>query len=151
MGLKRGFLPVKYLGVPLTCRKLSGVDCRPLVDKITARITSWASKFLSYARSLQLIESMLSSLYGYWCPVFLLPMHLIKLVERLRNSFLWKGMAGVATGAWVSWALVCRPKTEGVLGSIGKQTGINLALLVWFGCYSLGLSLYGKPGSRKLV
>lgn len=41
-------------------------------------------------------------------------MHLVKAVEKLCNSFLWKGQAAAATtGAKVSWSLVCRPKTEG--------------------------------------
>lgn len=88
VGLQKGFLPVRYLEVPLSCRKLSVTDCQPLLDKITTHITSRASRFLSYAGRLQLIESVLSSLYGYWCTVFLLPMHLIKVMERLCSSFL---------------------------------------------------------------
>lgn len=39
MGLKLGKLHVRYLGVPLISSKLKDSNCRPLVDKITARIS----------------------------------------------------------------------------------------------------------------
>lgn len=91
VGLQIGTLTVRYLGVPLSYKKLSPAACRPLLDKITSCISSWASRYLSYAGRLQLVNSVLSSLYGYWCTIFLLPTHLIKSVERLCCSFLWKG------------------------------------------------------------
>ncbi|XP_022765857.1 uncharacterized protein LOC111310679 [Durio zibethinus] len=53
-GFKIGTLPVRYLGVPLVFRRLTEKDCSPLVDKITARINSWATRHLSYAGRLQL-------------------------------------------------------------------------------------------------
>lgn len=71
VGLKIGTLPVRYLGVPHSFKKLSVADYKPLLDKITNRITCWSSKFLSYAGRLELIESVLSSLYSYWCTIFL--------------------------------------------------------------------------------
>lgn len=88
VGLQLGTLPVRYLGVPLSCKKLSPEDCQPLLDKIIARITSWASRYLFYAGRLQLIDLVLSSLYGYWCSIFLLPNHLIKSIERLCCLFM---------------------------------------------------------------
>lgn len=33
-------LPVRYLGVPLSTKKLSVLQCKPLIDKIIARITT---------------------------------------------------------------------------------------------------------------
>lgn len=103
VGIHLGSLPVKYLGVPPSCRKLFVSNCQALLDKITIRITYWATRYLSYIGRLQLIDSVLSSLYGYWCTTFLLPKHLIMAVERLCSSFLWKGQAGMATGAKVKW------------------------------------------------
>ena len=72
-GFKIGSLLVRYLGVPLITRRLGVKDCDSLVDKITARIRSWSSKLLSYARRLQLIQSILFSLQNFWCRNFLLP------------------------------------------------------------------------------
>ncbi|XP_031258575.1 uncharacterized protein LOC116116663 [Pistacia vera] len=49
LGYQEGKLPMKYLGVPPITKKLFLADCKPLVDKILARIQFWQSKFLSYA------------------------------------------------------------------------------------------------------
>ena len=39
---------LKYLGVPLITTMCKAEDCRPLVDRITRKIQSWTSRFLSY-------------------------------------------------------------------------------------------------------
>ncbi|XP_056689712.1 uncharacterized protein [Spinacia oleracea] len=59
IGVPQGTFPFKYLGVPLTTRKLSFADYKPLIDRTVARIKSWTSKFLSYAGRLQLVKSVL--------------------------------------------------------------------------------------------
>ncbi|XP_056688631.1 uncharacterized protein [Spinacia oleracea] len=59
LGILRGSFPFKYLGVPLTKRKLSYAECKPLIGKTVARIQSWSAKLLSYAGRLQLIKSFL--------------------------------------------------------------------------------------------
>ncbi|XP_059310806.1 uncharacterized protein LOC132062204 [Lycium ferocissimum] len=46
-----GEIPFKYLGVPLSSRKLTIQQCMPLVEKIIARIRCWSSKLLSYSGS----------------------------------------------------------------------------------------------------
>lgn len=57
--LPLGSLPVKYLGVPLTSKRLSAADCDVLIDKMTARLRLWYCKNLSYAGRLQLVTSIL--------------------------------------------------------------------------------------------
>lgn len=47
VGLKSGTLPVRYMGVPLSFKKLTVKDGQPLLDKIRAHIISWTSRFLS--------------------------------------------------------------------------------------------------------
>lgn len=56
IGVRIGTLPVRYMGVLLIASKLKESDCRPLIDKIVARITAWTSRFLSYTGRLQLIS-----------------------------------------------------------------------------------------------
>src|SRR4051812_38133120 len=88
MGVRLGSLPVRYLGVPLFSEKHTIKDCAPIIDKITARIKAWSSRFLSFAGRLQLINSILTTLYQYWCSIFLLPKKVIKSIEQLCCSFL---------------------------------------------------------------
>ena len=87
-----------------------------MVDKITSRIHNWTSKYLSYARRLKLIQSMLFSIQNYWCRIFILPKGVIKKVNQICASFFWKGSDKSAYGARVSWNDICHPKAEGGLG-----------------------------------
>ena len=86
-GFKVGILPVKYLGVPLITRQLSEHDCRPLIKKLTDRVRHWATKLLSYAGRLQLIQSVLFNIQNYWCRHFILPKSVLKKINQLCSSF----------------------------------------------------------------
>lgn len=41
-------------------------DFRPLIDRITARMSSWMSKNLSFAGRLQLLQSVLYNIQFFW-------------------------------------------------------------------------------------
>lgn len=116
MYFKERELPVRYLGVPLIARKLSALGCKALLERITARINSWASKKLSFAGRFQLLSSVMFSIQVYWSSMFILPKKIIKTIEHKFNSFLWKGTDQSALGVKVAWHLVCVPKQEGGLG-----------------------------------
>ena len=40
LGMVRGTIPFKYLGAPLSSKKLSIAQCNPLVEKVTAKINA---------------------------------------------------------------------------------------------------------------
>ena len=115
-GFKLGTLPVKYLGVPLVTRRLNDKDCVPLVERITTRINHWASKMLSYAGRLQLIQSVIYSIQNYWCRHFMLPKSVLKKISQTCAHFFWQGNSTNSKGARVSWQAICYPKAEGGLG-----------------------------------
>ncbi|XP_052477259.1 uncharacterized protein LOC128032617 [Gossypium raimondii] len=115
-GLKIGTLPVRYIGIPLVTRSLKNGNCDSLEEKITKCIQSWASRCLSYAGRLQLIQFVLFSMQNVWCRIFLLPSKVVKKVNKLCSSFLWKGHELSAKGVKVGWDKVCYPKVEGGLG-----------------------------------
>ncbi|XP_010666883.1 uncharacterized protein LOC104884000 [Beta vulgaris subsp. vulgaris] len=64
-GFAKGALPFRYLGVPITTRKLQKSDCNILMSKMTGRIKTWSSRHLSFAARTQLINSMLSVDWHY--------------------------------------------------------------------------------------
>ena len=113
---QEGSLPVRYLGAPLITTKLSASDCKPLVEGITARIRHWASRFLSFAGRVQLIQSVLCSCQSFWNGLFILPKKVLKEVEKLMRRFLWKGSSLNAGGVKVAWEDVTLPLDEGGLG-----------------------------------
>ncbi|TYI11953.1 hypothetical protein ES332_A09G241900v1 [Gossypium tomentosum] len=53
---------------------------------------------------------------NFWCRIFLLPSKVVKKVNKLCSSFLWKGHEFSAKGVKVGWDKVCYPKVEGGLG-----------------------------------
>ncbi|PNY02575.1 hypothetical protein L195_g025887 [Trifolium pratense] len=61
-----GYLPFKYLGVPLTSKKLSIHHYMPLVDRTVERIRTWSAKLLSHPGRLQLIMSVTFAVANYW-------------------------------------------------------------------------------------
>ncbi|XP_030540728.2 uncharacterized protein LOC115748390 [Rhodamnia argentea] len=127
LGFQQGTLPFRYLGVPIIASRLSKTHCKVLVDSITARVRSWAQRFLSYAGRLQLIKSVLHSIHVYWASIFTLPRSILHDIERILRRFLWKGPNLGVGGAKVSRADICLPKDEGGLG-IRRLVDYNKAM-----------------------
>ncbi|KAK1441004.1 hypothetical protein QVD17_06840 [Tagetes erecta] len=125
---EEGKLPVRYLGVPLVSSRLLQSDCVVLTEKMDSRIEDWKNKSLSYAGRLQLIRSVLSSLFVYWASVLVLPMSTISELERKMRSFLWGKSVHGKVRAKVDWGSVCFPVSEGGLG-IRKIVDMNKALM----------------------
>nr|XP_009793629.1 PREDICTED: uncharacterized protein LOC104240481 [Nicotiana sylvestris] len=45
----KGELSFRYLGVPLSTKRLSAIQCEPLIEKMLHRIQNWTTKYLAYA------------------------------------------------------------------------------------------------------
>ncbi|GJU83616.1 sodium/hydrogen exchanger 6 [Tanacetum coccineum] len=118
----------KYLGVPLISSRLLFHDCKILVEKLESRVNDWRNKFLSLASRLQLIWSILSSMYIYWSSVFILPSRIVNDLEQLMRGFLWCQREMKKGKAKVAWDSMCMPKHEGDLG-IRRIEDFNIALM----------------------
>ncbi|XP_019082529.1 PREDICTED: uncharacterized protein LOC109125390 [Camelina sativa] len=115
-GFPRAALPIRYLGLPLMCRKLKVTEYAPLVEKIRGKFLSWAVKSLSFAGRLQLIASIISSIVVFWISTFKIPIRCVREIESLCSRFLWTGGIENHHKAKVAWSKVCLPKAEGGLG-----------------------------------
>ncbi|XP_075085045.1 uncharacterized protein LOC142168282 [Nicotiana tabacum] len=118
MGFNQGDLPFKYLGIPLSTKKLNIVQWKPLVDKITARITSWITKKHSYASRVQLVQSVIFGVQSYWAQLFIIPTNILSLIESYYRSFVWSGTNTITRKALVAWERVCSPTSMGGLNLI---------------------------------
>ncbi|XP_058726861.1 uncharacterized protein LOC131598262 [Vicia villosa] len=132
-GFSEGELPFKYLGVPLSSKKLTIPQCRPLVDKIVAKIKHWTSRLLSYAGRWQLIQSVLFAVTAYWMQVFPLPQGVMKQIEAICRSFLWSGTEVISKKAPIAWEQVCEPKNAG---------GLNITALATWNKATMGKLLW---------
>ncbi|GJY65952.1 RNA-directed DNA polymerase, eukaryota, reverse transcriptase zinc-binding domain protein [Tanacetum coccineum] len=86
MPFKVGVLPIKYLGVPMMSKRL------------------------------QLISSVLSSMQVYWSSLFIFPIEIYNLINRLFKNFLWTRGESIREMVSVAWKEVCKPKSQGGLG-----------------------------------
>ncbi|CAH8258518.1 unnamed protein product [Arabidopsis lyrata] len=104
-GLQCGSFPVRYLGLPLTSRKLLRQDYQPLLDKIAKRFSSWSVKKLSFAGRLQLIRGAKISWELVCTPKESGGLGLRRLVawnKVLCLKLIWLIFAA-AGSLWVSW------------------------------------------------
>ena len=126
--------PGKYLGLPLHVRKLRKIDVQPLLDKIGARLPGWKGRFLSSAGREMLVKTVLSSQPIYHMTVFPELKWLIKMIDRMRRSFLWRGETPdkVYGGhSIVNWTTSCRPKIKGGLGILDLKHFARALRLRW--------------------
>ena len=126
-------LPFKYLGVPLSTKKLSIIQWYPLINKIMARIKSWTAKKLSYAGRAQLIKTVLFGVQSHWAQLFIIPTKIIKVIEGLCRSYLWSGVGDFTKKALIAWEKVCSPKSEGGIGLMNMKVWNRAAIakLCW--------------------
>ncbi|KAL0308169.1 UNVERIFIED_CONTAM: Retrovirus-related Pol polyprotein from type-2 retrotransposable element R2DM, partial [Sesamum angustifolium] len=129
LGFQEGFLPVRYLGVPLISSRLKIADCKPLIDKLDSRIAGWSHLNLSFAGRAQLIQSVLSTLHSYWASVFILPKGIIKILEAKLRKFLWQGATGrgQAKVAWDQIKVHGVGKTDQIETRSEKRTDLSSA------------------------
>nr|GEY08122.1 RNA-directed DNA polymerase, eukaryota, reverse transcriptase zinc-binding domain protein [Tanacetum cinerariifolium] len=116
MPFQVGTLPMRYLGVLLIAKKLSVNDCKNLVEKVAEKINCWRNMMLTYAKKIQLIAFVLSSMQIYWASVYMLLDLNIKEIEKLLKGFLWCQGPLTNGKAKVAWKVVCLPKDQGGLG-----------------------------------
>jgi hypothetical protein len=126
--------PGKYLGLPLHTRKLRKIDVQPLLDKIGDRLPGWKGKFLSTSGRETLVKTVLSSQPIYHLTVFQAQKWLIKRIDRLRRSFLWRGETPdkVYGGhSLINWPTTCLPKEKGGLGISDLERFARALRLRW--------------------
>lgn len=78
-------------------------DFRPLIDRITARMSSWMSKKLSFAGRLQLLHSVLYNIQIFWVGMVTPPKKVITTAEQKFNKFLRNGPDKAANNANIPW------------------------------------------------
>lgn len=126
--------PGKYLGLPLHTTKLRRIDVQPLIDKIGARLPGWKGRLMSTAGRETLVKTVLSSQPIYHMTIFEENKWLIKKIDSLRRSFLWRGETPnkVYGGhSIINWSMTCRPKDKGGLGILDLDRFARALRLHW--------------------
>src|SRR6266498_1668085 len=127
-GCKQGDLPLKYLGIPIHCRKLQNSDWKMIEERFEKRLSSWKGKHLSIEGRLTLINSVLSSLPMYMMSFFAIPKGVLKKLDYFCSRFYWQGDESRKKYCLARWSILCQPKVQGGLG-IHDLNVKNIALL----------------------
>lgn len=140
-GMPNASLPMRYLGVPMVTKKLTLLNCEPLIHQVKTRLSSWSAKSLSFSGRLLLIKTVISGITTFWCSSFILPKACIKRINSLCGIFLWNGTAEGHHSARVGWEQVTLTKEQGGLGIKDLYTWNRACILklIWL--------LFFKPNS----
>lgn len=144
-----GILPFRYLGVPLTSRKLPVQHCLGLVENIVCRIKHWSSRLLSFAGRIQLIKSVLFSISNLWLQFCPIPKSVVYKVEAICRYFLCSWTDIITRKSPVAWKKVCCPKNKGDLNVLSLHNWNRACLMknVW----NLSGKAYGSDGFIAII
>ena len=82
---------MKYLGVPITASRLSKLECGTLMEKIVGKIRLWATKSISFAGKVQLLNSVIFGMFNYWATIFIHPQEVINQMNHICRNYMWRG------------------------------------------------------------
>jgi hypothetical protein len=88
-GCKEGAFPFRYLGIPMSYRKLANKDWRLVEERFQKKLSSWKGKLLSYGGRIVLINSVLSSLLMFMMSFFRIPKGVREKLDYYRSRFFW--------------------------------------------------------------
>jgi hypothetical protein len=89
--LTRAAFPIKYLGLPLTSRRLRKIDFQSLVDKAAGKLSTWNSRNLTQAGCASLVKSVPFSQLVYLLTVIKPTKEVLHELDKIRKCFLWAG------------------------------------------------------------
>jgi hypothetical protein len=89
-GCREGEFPFKYLGIPMSPRKLSNKDWKVVEERFQKKLSSWKGKLLSSGGRLVLINSVLSSLPMFMMSFFRIPKGVLERLDYYRSRFFWQ-------------------------------------------------------------
>lgn len=124
--------PVKYLGLPLTVKRLKRIHFQPLEDKIAAQLTPWMGKHVAAPGRMVLVKSVITAITIFYMTALNLPVEVMKKIDALRRAYLWAGCDKVTGGKCkVNWDQVCKSKLHGGLGILNLQNFAAALRLCW--------------------
>lgn len=132
LGCSISKFPIIYLGLPLTLKKPNKDLFLPLIEKIESKLAGWKSKLISRGGRLQLMNSVISSIPIYFMSSFLLPIWVIKRIDKIRRDFLWGKIDSRRGIPLINWEVACLPKEFDGMGAANLNFRNKALILRWW-------------------
>jgi hypothetical protein len=124
--------PMKYLGLPLSVKRLKRVHFQYLEDKAVARIAPWNGRYFNIAGRLTLVKLVLTSQTIYPLTALHVLVEPLNAVLKFIRSFFWAGTEQASGGKCkVNWTAVCCPTSHGGLGILNMEKFARALHLRW--------------------
>jgi hypothetical protein len=109
--------PLRYLGLPLTVKRLAKVNFQPIIDKAVDKLSAWNGCNLTQVGSVNLTKCVLSSQPVYFLTALKVNKEWLDDLVKLQKRFLWAGDQQLTRGKCKdNWTHSCLPKKNGGLG-----------------------------------
>jgi hypothetical protein len=78
--------PMKYLGLPLSVKRLKRIHFQPLEDKVATKLVPWIGKHVTMAGRSSLVKSVLTSIVIYYITVLNVHVEVLLKIDSLRRA-----------------------------------------------------------------
>ena len=79
--------PCKYLGLPLSIKKLTRSQLQPIIDRVEDQLPEWKADLLNRAGRAILVQHVLTAMLIYVASALDLPPWCLKAIDKIRRVF----------------------------------------------------------------
>jgi hypothetical protein len=109
--------PLKYLGLPLSLKKLTKSQLQPFIDCLVDLLPGWKLELMARAGHAVQVQFVPVATVIYHDMALDLPPWALKAINKIYRNYLWRGRKEALGGhCLIPWATVTHPKELGSLG-----------------------------------